>query len=222
MSRQHSKAGGFTLVELVVAIVLAAIVASFIVLFLDAPVQAYFAQTRRADLEDSANRIATAVSGDVRTALPNSVRAASAGATQALELLATTGVARYYATGDNPPGGTEKELAAGSPVQAFATLDSFDTQALPYRVPYVAVGNLGAPSAYDAYNSTSGVMTPVTDTITVTANPATPPALDENQVSLTPAMTFQNVVAPHNAYLVSGPVSYVCDPVAGTLRRYSG
>jgi MSHA biogenesis protein MshO len=35
-------------------------------------------------------------------------------------------------------------------------------------------------------------------------------------------MTFQNVVAPHNAYLVSGPVSYVCDPVAGTFRRYSG
>ena len=35
-------------------------------------------------------------------------------------------------------------------------------------------------------------------------------------------MTFANAPAPHNAYLITGPVSYVCDPVAGTFRRYSG
>jgi MSHA biogenesis protein MshO len=221
MSRRCSRTAGFTLVELVVAIVLAAIVASFVVLFLDAPVQSYFAQTRRSDLVDSASRIADAVTGDVRTALPNSIRYKVSGSTQALEVLATDGVARYYATGDKPAT-TGQELAVGSALASFATLDSFNTQTLPYQEPYVAVGNLGPPT-YDAYNSASGVMAPASGRIGVSANPLAPPAPGENLVSPTSGtMTFANVPAPHNAYLVSGPVSYVCDPVAGTFRRYSG
>jgi MSHA biogenesis protein MshO len=221
MSRRCSRTAGFTLVELVVALVLAAIVASFVVLFLDAPVQSYFAQTRRSDLVDSANRIADAVTADVRTALPNSIRYKPSGSTKALELLATDGVARYYATLDKPAT-MGQELAVGSALPSFATLDSFSTRTLPYQEPYVAVGNLGAPSTYDAYNSASGVMTPATVRINVSANPVAPPAPGENLVSPTSGtMTFANAPAPHNAYLVSGPVSYVCDPAAGTFRRYS-
>ena len=98
MSRRSPRAAGFTLVELIVVIVVTAIVASFMVLFLDAPMQSYFAQTRRSDLVDSANRITRAVTADARTALPNSMRVNPA--RTALELLATTGVARYYGQGD--------------------------------------------------------------------------------------------------------------------------
>lgn len=222
MSPRCSRTEGFTLVELVVAIVLAAIVASFVVLFLDAPVQSYLAQTRRADLADSANRIADAVTADVRTALPNSIRHNPVGSsTKALELLATDGVARYYATGDKP-GTTGQELAAAGALPSFATLDSFNTRTLPYREAYVAVGNLGPPT-YDAYNSASQVMSSAAVRINVSANPVAPPAPGEDLVSATSGtMTFANAPAPHNAYLVSGPVSYVCDPVAGTFRRYSG
>ena len=221
MSPRSPAAAGFTLVELVVAIVLAAIVAAFTVLFLDAPVQSYFAQTRRSDLVDSANRIADAVTADVRTALPNSIRYRPVGSTKALELLATDGVARYYAAGDKPST-TGQELTVGSPLSSFATLDSFNTRALPYQEAYVAVGNLGPPT-YDAYNSASGVMTPAAARVNVKTNPVTPPAPDENQVSpASGTMIFQSAPAPHDAYLVSGPVSYVCDPAAGTFRRYSG
>lgn len=221
MSLRASRTAGFTLIELVVAIVIAAIVASFIVLFLDAPVQSYFAQTRRSDLADSANRIADAVTADVRTALPNSIRYKAVGSAEALELLATDGAARYYAAGDKPAT-TGEELTVGSPLASFSTLDSFNTRALPYQAPYVAVGNLGPPT-YDAYNSASGVMTPATVRIAVSTNPGAPPPPGENQVAPTSGtMTFANAPAPHQAYLVSGPVSYVCDPVAGTLRRYSG
>lgn len=221
MMRRPARTGGFTLVELVVAIVLAAIVASFIVLFLDAPVQSYFAQTRRADLVDSANRIADAVTADVRTALPNSIRYKPAGSAKALELLATEGAARYFAAGDKPAT-TGEELAAGTALLSFSTLDSLNTQALPYQAQYVAVGNLGPPT-YDAYNSASGVMTPAAVRINVTANPGAPPPPGEDQVApASGTMTFANAPAPHQAYLVSGPVSYVCDPAAGTFRRYSG
>jgi MSHA biogenesis protein MshO len=220
--RAH-RAGGFTLVELVVAIVLAAIIASFIVLFLDAPIQSYLLQSRRSDLVDSANRIAAAVTGDVRTALPNSLRSRAVGTTSALELLATQGVARYY---DSQDPVTAQQLIIGNSAIKFATLDSFGTQTVPPR--YLSVGNLGTPPApprtYDAYAAGNGVLTPA-GAVTVGANGAT---LGEDLVTLSPAITFKALGAPatqptvHNAYLVSGPVSYVCNQRAGTLMRYSG
>lgn len=235
MSRRSPRAAGFTLVELVVVIVLTAIVASFMVLFLDAPMQSYFAQTRRSDLVDSANRITRAVTADVRTALPNSMRVNPAGT--ALELLATTGVARYYGQGDKsgppPPTPPGEELSIGASASSFGTLDSFSTRALPYQGQYyVSVGNLGTP-AYNAYISATQVMTPLRS-ITVAPNPSTPPYVPgENLVQLGAPFTFQAPGAPatqpsvHNAYLVSGPVSYVCNPnpgnpAAGTVMRYSG
>lgn len=214
MRVSRPKAAGFTLIELVVAIVVAAIVASFVVLFLEAPVQDYFAQTRRSDLVDSANRIAAAVTGDVRTALPNSLRRATAGATQALEFLATQGVARYY-TGSDSPG---PDLTVGTPVTSFATLYPFAAAALPYAASHLSVGNLGIAPAYSAYSRGNSVMTAGSVQVAAGANPG------ENLVTLSAAMTFQAPTPPaeHNAYVVSGPVSYVCNPRAGTLMRYSG
>jgi MSHA biogenesis protein MshO len=232
MSRP-AKAAGFTLVELVVVIVLTAIVSSFIVLFLDAPLQSYFAQTASSNLVDSADRIAAAVNTDVRTALPNSLRIRIVGSRTALELLATEGVARYYGQGDNPakPG---EELIVGNATMGFATLDSFSSQPLPPK-PYLSVGNLGttaspplgtsASPAYDAYVGGNGAMTPAGITVTVSTNPG---YRGENLVTFNRKMTFQAPGPPgtqpsvHNAYLVSGPVSYVCDSGAGTLTRYSG
>lgn len=222
MIDRRCRTDGFTLVELVVAIVLAAIVASFIVLFLDAPIQSYFAQTRRSDLVDSANRIADAVANDMRTALPNSLRARAVGTSKALELLATQGAARYHDSAD--PSGS---LTVGNPVTTFTTLYTFGPQALPPK--YLSVGNLGIPPAvlplYDAYSGGNGVMTPATVGVTVIPNPGAP---GEDLVQLGTAMTFAAPGAPvtqpsvHNAYLVSGPVSYVCNQRAGTLTRYAG
>jgi MSHA biogenesis protein MshO len=234
VSRRIRPAAGFTLIELIVVIVISAIVAVFIVLFLDTPIESYFAQTRRSDLADSAHRISDAVTADARTALPNSMRVNAAGT--ALELLATEGVARYYGRGDKDGLQANEELTIGTAVTMFGTLDSFTTQALPYQAPYLSIGNLGT-AAYTAYNSATQVMTPAGTVVTLNPNPSmTPPpafVAGENQVSLSAAMTFKAAGAPvtqplmHSAYLVSGPVSYVCkanaaNPTAGTLMRYSG
>ena len=238
MNHRGRQAAGFTLVELIVVIVVSAIVAVFMVLFLNAPIESYFAQTRRSDLVDSAHRISDAVTADARTALPNSMRFNPAGT--ALELLATTGVARYYGQNDkNYSGGGQpnEELTVGNSVTTFGTLDSFTTQALSYQAQYfLSIGNLGT-ATYNAYNSATGVMTPASTAIMVAANPSYPPpppdVAAENQVTLSPPMTFKAPGAPatqpsvHNAYAVSGAVSYVCtpnaaNPTAGTLKRYSG
>lgn len=229
MSHRFRRAAGFTLIELIVVIVISAGVAVFMVLFLDTPIESYFAQTRRSDLVDSAHRIGDAVTVDARTALPNSMRVNAAGT--ALELLATTGVARYYGKGDqnSAPG---EELTIGAAATSFGTLDSFTTQTLPYQtLNRLSVGNLGT-TGYNAYSGAT-VMTPL-GTITVDPNPSAPPYVaGENLVKLSGSMTFKAPGAPatqplvHNAYFVSGPVSYVCkanaaNPAAGTLKRYSG
>jgi MSHA biogenesis protein MshO len=240
VSRRSAQAAGFTLVELVVVIVLSAVVASFIVLFLDAPIESYFAQTRRADLVDAANRITDAVTADVRTALPNSLRIRTAGSRIAVELLATEGVARYYGQGDkNHTLGEELTVGTGYLITSFGTLDSFNPPPPPSPPsPYLSVGNLGTPASpplgtntsppYDAYVRGNGVITPAGTQITVNTSPPPPYVPGENLVTLSATMTFQAPGAPltqpsvHNAYLVSGPVSYVCDSNAGTLTRYSG
>lgn len=208
---------GFTLVELVVCIVLAAIVVSFIVLFLDTPVQEYFQQTSRADLIDSADRIANAVTPDLRVALPNSIRVSSAGSLYGTEFLQTIGMAQYYAAGENPS--STGDLTNGPPgVGSFGTLYPFGTLG---TAPYLSVGNLGPPGgSNDAYASGSQSMTART-LVTVVGSPAAPSG--QNQVTLNPAATFAaNGLPDHNAYLVRGPVSYVCDTSANILTKYWG
>ena len=190
MSHRTRQAAGFTLIELVVVIVISAIVAVFMVLFLDTPIESYFAQTRRSDLVDSAHRISDAVTVDARTALPNSMRV-NAAAT-ALELLATTGVARYYGTGDNPSPG--EELTIGSSITVFR-------HDRPVQHPGAAVLRkirFRRKPRYrgERYNSATGVMTPAGDLIKVIVNPGTPPSQGENQVTFSPEMTFQAGDAP--------------------------
>ena len=225
---------GFTLVELLVTIVIAAVVMSFVVLFLDTPVESYFAQTRRADLSDSATRIAQAITTDARTALPNSLRVAGGGNRWALEMLATDGVARYYGAGDKTgdPIAANEELVLGGADGSFYTLSPFTSDAGPYtagRAPYLSVGNLGLNplGGQDAYDSgpfcatRPCAMSAVGNSPRLTVRPQ-----GEQWVRYSP-MTFvsngiSNGHSDHNAYLVSSPVSYVCDAGAGTLTRYSG
>lgn len=205
---------GFTLVELVVVITVAAIIGVFLVFFLTTPVDSYFAQTRRSDLVDAENRILRNVATDVRTALPGSLRTAASGSVLALELLATTGVARYYGPGDKsylpPVQQSAQELSTGSlDSNGFYTIGHYG----PTTGAYLAVTRPGAPSAY----ALTGIMT---SQFTITANGPT----SEDHVSLTGGgFTFSGASPTHSSFIVSGPVTYLCDttPTVQTLRRFS-
>jgi MSHA biogenesis protein MshO len=209
------RARGFTLLELVVVITISGVVAIFMVFFLTAPVESYFAQSRRADLVDSADRLLRSVSGDVRAALPNSIRLTTTGSVVALELLATAGVARYYGPGDKsalPPAQQAlEELAIGQPDTDFFTLDQFAS----LSGSYLAVNNPGVPGAY----AFGGVMTPLPPQFSITPNAATA----EEQIHFSGAgFDFTTASPTHNIFLVSGPVSYLCDTSSQTVRRYWG
>jgi MSHA biogenesis protein MshO len=88
--------------------------------------------------------------------------------------------------------------------------------ALPLPMPrYLSVNNLGtgAPGA-DAY-ALSGSMVDAS-AMPVPGNTAA----DEQQINISPP-AFTALSPTQRIYLVSGPVTYLCDETAGTLSRYT-
>ena len=207
---------GMTLIELVITIAVGSVVVAFMALFIVGPVTAYSAQTRRADLVDEADGALRFMARDLRAALPNSVRVTASGSVSALELLATVDGARYQDGG--PLGNPALELDFTQADGAFATTVPFTQLTLPWTstTSYLAIYNVGVPGA-NAYDL-SNVITPAGTTITISAGASA----NQNLVTLSPAFKFAWGSPGRRVYLVSGPVSYLCDTAAGSLKRYSG
>jgi MSHA biogenesis protein MshO len=207
-------AGGFTLVELVITIAVASVVVAFMALFIVMPMNAYSTQTQQAALVDAADSALRFMARDLRSALPNSVRVTPSGT--ALELLATADGARYQDGG--PLSNPALVLDFTTPDGAFATTVPFTQLTLPWSSSsyYLSIYNVGVPGA-NAYEM-ANVITPRGRTITITAGATA----NQNLVTLSPGFQFAFGSPGKRVYLVSGPVSYLCDTAAGTLTRYSG
>jgi MSHA biogenesis protein MshO len=206
---------GFTLVELVITLVVSTVVVGFVALFIGGPVMGFTDQARRARLVDAADAALRRIGRDVRRALPNSVRTTSAGGVSALEVLSTVDGARYRA---QPPGVAAQILDFAAADGSLNVLGPFTQLAKPWSstTHYLAVYNVGVPGA-DAYEL-SNVITPVNTTIAVSVDGAT----GEDRVTLAPAFRFAYPSPTQRVFLVDGPVTYLCDTVAGTLMRYHG
>ncbi|WP_019141387.1 prepilin-type N-terminal cleavage/methylation domain-containing protein [Noviherbaspirillum massiliense] len=217
---------GFTLVEAIIVIVITAVIAAVVAIFIPKPVQAYFDSADRAALTDVADTALRRMARDLRLALPNSIRVSADG--KYLELLLTKTGGRYLA---------EEDMATGNPLR-FDTCDGtsgdrqFDVvgaalagnSGSPFGPEqqiasgdYVVVYNLGQAPA-DAYNCTASCnraqvsSTPTDNTIRLDSNPFC--AQPEPRMK-SPSMRFQ---------VVATPVTYYCDGSAGglggTLTRY--
>jgi len=189
---------GFSLIEMIIVIAITGIVGSMVALFLRVPLESYVAQDRRARLTDTADTALRRMGRDIRLALPNSVRVTSAGSVVYLEFLATRSGGRYRAQG----GGDILDFTAAD--------DSFDVlgPAIEMRAgDSIAVYNLGIPGA-DAWAGET-----LADYIGVAGDVNTIAIADKKFPLASPGNRFQ---------VVEGPVSYVCDPGAGTLTRYWG
>lgn len=187
---------------MIIVIAITGIVGSMVALFLRVPLDSYVAQDRRARLTDTADTALRRMARDIRLALPNSVRVTSVGSVVYLEFLATRSGGRYRAQG----GGDILDFTAAD--------DSFDVlgPGIDMRAgDSIAVYNLGIDGA-DAWKGetlatySGGAATNVTN-IPIAFKPTPPFPL------ASPGNRFQ---------VVEGPVSYVCDPGAGTLTRYWG
>ena len=195
------KSGGFTLVELVIVIAVSSIMAVVVSFALRTPVKAFQDSKRRSELVSEASVVFRLFERDAKTSLPNSLRVTTDGAGRVYaEFLATTGAGRYR---------SEQNSTGTGDILDFTQSDSsFDVLGPQPSVPAgssISVGNLGAPG-YEAWNG---------DTLSGSAS------LSAGKVSFT-AKKFPFPSPSGRFFVVSGPVSWVCDPVAGTITRYSG
>lgn len=224
--RRHARIGwrgtspgrrrGFTLIELVITIVVGSVVVAFMAMFIVTPMLAYSAQTRRAGLVDDADSALRFMGRDLAGALPNSVRITTSGTVTALEFLGTVDAARYVDAGPLANAALTLDFTAAD--GAFSTTVPFTQLTLPWSSTsaYLVIDHVGVPgaNAYEAAN----VITPPGTAITVAAGSTA----NQNLVTLSPAFQFRLGSPGKRVYLVSGPVSYLCDTGAGTLTRYSG
>ena len=212
---------GFTLIELIVVIVITAIVAGMVTVFIRAPIQRYLDVSARAELADAADLASRRITRDVRLALPNSVRVTNNESGSYLELLLTKTGGRYLSEDDPStiPGNVLAfdPLTPGNPdVFTIVGAAPSGVQAI---VPgdFIVVNNLGAQPPVDAYNCSGqcnrAEVASISGTnVTLVKNPF---------VAQTPSMPSLS----YRFQVVSTVVTYHCAPNAngtGTLTRYAG
>lgn len=197
-SRPNLPVRGFTLVEAVVVIAVTGALAAVIALFLRWPMQGYVDSVRRAEMTDIADTALRRIGRDLRLALPNSVRVTTNGADQYLEFIPTRAGGRYRAEGTDNLDFTAPDTTSDiiGPAMTFQAGDE------------IVVYNLGGPGA-DAYTGGNrsayvGALGAPVGNVTIAAR---------QFPFASPGSRFQ---------VVTQPVTYVCQPATGTLRRYWG
>ena len=201
---------GFTLVELVMVIALTGVVAMATARFIAEPVRGYLDVQRRADLVDIADTALGRMGRELRLALPNSVRTSSAGTAVEMVRIRTGG--RYRTEGSDPLDFT----AASDTFDVIGTLpDAADVVFDPAAIPgdcvsgdtdCLVIYNTGQNGA-DAYAGDSVAALQAASATAITFTRAAPFSLSS------PGARF---------YVTQGPVTFFCDPVGGTVRRYTG
>ena len=161
MKRQH----GFTLVELVMVVAIAGIIAATLVVFFRPAMENYLASRARADLTDQAETALRRMVRDMRVAVPNSIRTPGS---LCVELIPTSTGGRYRGGPD-----TVNDAASCTAATCSAPLDSsqattvFDVLSPLSSVPavgdWVVVGNQNPSDVYAGVNRAaiaSAVTTP--------------------------------------------------------------
>ncbi|MGH8195971.1 MAG: type II secretion system protein [Woeseiaceae bacterium] len=194
----------FSLIELILALVIAGILSAGLMMWIARPLQALQESHRRAAAIGQAGNIAARVAAELPNALPNSARVACGG--RCLEFLPVVDYGDY-------------RTALPGDILDLATADNrFDVlmplPAAPQAGQQVVIGNLnalpgGSFSAYsqDANNNRSSIVSGATGA----------------QIRIAPKQ-FPAASPTQRFYIVDTPVSYLCQPAAngGAMRRYAG
>ena len=189
---RSTRAGGFTLIELVIVIVLLGILASVTAIILQTPVSMFQAQERRAALTAEADLILTRMTRELRMALPNSVRVSSDG--RSLEFIPVRGGGRYRALDTSQP---------ITSLEVFGTTDTFDVG------DFLTIFNASSQSGSSA-NAYVGL------------NRATITGIAGNTISFASHRFRHASRGAQRFHVIpaTGPVTYYCR--GGVLRRHDG
>ncbi|ACL74333.1 type II secretory pathway pseudopilin PulG [Thioalkalivibrio sulfidiphilus HL-EbGr7] len=197
---------GFTLIEMIMVIVLLGALVAVSSVFIVQPFRAFDDMKRRAELVEAADSALMLMTRELRAALPNSVRVQSAGGRTVLEFIPTLSGGRYRATlaGD----GSGDILDFGSTDTGFDVMGPLPSAPGPGSA--VVIYNLTAVGGQgNAYASDNRA-------------PVDAAGSSSTYIALAAAHRFPFASPAQRFQLVSSPVSYVCDPVAGVLTRHQG
>lgn len=225
--RYLSPQRGVTLVELVMVIVIIGLVSVVALAFMQRTFVGY-AQAREQLIVAEQGRLAlNRFKRDVRLALPNSPRLTIVGGVQYLEFAPTVSGGRYRsasATGtdsapacpvdssDTPDNGILKIGSSDTCFKTLGVIDATGVAAGDWLVVFNA--GVGYPgSNFYENGSASGGNKAALAAITSTAS--------ESRVSFA-SNSFDWESPGRRFHIAKSPVTYVCDPVAGTLARWSG
>jgi MSHA biogenesis protein MshO len=221
---------GVTLIELLMTIVIVGIIVAAIAFFLN-PLRQGTDLALRAELTDIADNTLLRMGRDVKLALPNSVRTATAGGSNFLEFIAVRTAGRYRADGGSLAGGVDCDnddatLAAPEDNDQL----SFDLPAgercfktfgkLPGTVvagsDQMVLSNYGFPdqNAYQTAGTLNRVVVAAVDTSEA----------GRDRISFAPTTFIRSL---HDSpgkrfFVITGPVTYECDLAAGRILRHSG
>jgi MSHA biogenesis protein MshO len=232
LKRLRRAASGVTLIELVVAMVLLAIILGATIYFVY-PVRQAIDITTRAELTDIADNALQRIGREVRLALPNSVRETTLGGSAFLEFLPVRTAGRYRAESSAAAcGGGTDELAFDSVDDCFKSLGKLIVLDAVTTNDFLVLSNYGAgfPNQ-NAYELTAPT----------TANPRNRRKItvfvDEGsrvRVEFNSSVAFSRVLheSPGKRfYIVRGTtatpplpeaVTFEWNPANGTLTRRSG
>jgi MSHA biogenesis protein MshO len=205
---------GATLIEMVIVIVICALIAGGVAVFISRPFEGYVDAARRAELTDVADTALRRITRDLRSALPNSIRltCVPAGCTDEttrvyyLEYLQTRGGGRYRADKDSAGNGDELR---------FNTTDtSFDVVG-----PSVF---LAAGDSIVIYNlASSGTVANAYSDDTTNNRSVSSSTGTVNNISVS-SKQFPYPSPGKRFHIVEHPVTYECNPTTGELRRHWG
>jgi MSHA biogenesis protein MshO len=220
---------GFTLIEMIIAMVITGILSAVVAVFIAGPVRGYIDTARRAELTDMADLALKRMVLEIRTAVPNSLYLQGAGnptsSTQWVEFIPAYAGGRYCTDTDSCPN-PNGDLDFG----AFDSGSSFDVLGPPVPVTansFMVVyntkqcSNAGCTGAIpctglDAYEGCNRrlVKTAATaSSATLTFWDSPPAATDYPFPYASPSNRFQLVSS-------DGPVAFRCEN--NELRRHTG
>ena len=221
---------GFSLIEAIVSLVVLGIIGATVGLFITLPWQGAADLANRANLTDAGDAAIREIDRNLRSALPNSLRITSVGSVVYLEYLQLRTEGRYRSvtsggavTASSCPDTNGNTLDDEDALNFSAADTCFrsigDVANLATIVPgtdYLVLQNLGTgfagKNAYE-FAGTGGNKALISAAAATSGN--------ENRISFA-SHTFPFAAPGSRFHVISGPVTYVCDPVSGQLRRQSG
>lgn len=206
------------MVELIIVIVLVAILASGSSFFIGRLIEGYMATQRRGELTDIADGALRRMGRDIKTALPMSVRVATSGTVTYIEFLATKAGGRYkYNAACFTGGGCSSLTTLGKVNDGSWTLAPGSDRLSLWSQDFGSALNCagGDISAWCA--GTAGV----TNWAPVITGFSSSGAEQSITFAATP-FSGESDQASSSFRVIDGPVTYVCNPGAGTLSRYWG